>query len=85
MPKRRHRFVPDQTLLAIIIIFLLEGLLALGFLKDLSKENRALIVIASSVGIFNGFAGSIFISLFSKRLFVGARRIYERSYKVGRT
>jgi len=57
MPKQRHRAILDKTLLAIAAVFLLVGIIALGFLKTLSKENLALIVIVTSVGIIICFAG----------------------------
>jgi hypothetical protein len=68
MPRPRHRAILDRTLLAIIALFVLGGLIALGFLQDLSKENRALIVMTSSVGIIGCFVGLMFLSAFRKRL-----------------
>ena len=47
MPKYRHRAILEKTLLAIAAVFLLVGIIALGFLQTLSKENRALIVIVT--------------------------------------
>lgn len=76
MPRSRHRAILDRTLLAIIALFVLGGLIALGFLQDLSKENRALIVMTSSVGIIGCFAGLMFLSAFRKRL---RKRIWLRA------
>ncbi|MBN1451798.1 MAG: restriction endonuclease [Anaerolineales bacterium] len=76
MPKRRHRFVPDGTLLAIMALFVVGGLLALGFLGNLSKENRALIVITSNVVILGCFAVLIFLTAFRKQL---RRRVWLRT------
>lgn len=72
----RHRAILDRTLLAIIALLVLGGLLALGFLQDLSKENRALIVLASSVGIIGCFVGLMFLSAVRKRL---RKRIWLRA------
>jgi hypothetical protein len=52
------------------------GLIALGFLRNISKENRALILIISSVGIFGCLIGLIFIGAFWKRL---RKRIWLRA------
>jgi len=49
-------------------LFLIGGLIALGFLQNISRENRALIVIAGSVGILGCFACLILMSAFRKRL-----------------
>lgn len=42
--------------------------MALGFLKIVSEENRALFVIVSSLGIMGGIAALAFISTFWRRL-----------------
>ena len=76
MPKRGYRFTLDGTLLAIMALFLLGGLIAFGFLQNLSKENRALIVIASSIVILGCFTCLIFISAFRKWL---RRRVWLRA------
>jgi hypothetical protein len=57
-------------------LFGLGALVALGFLQDLSKENRALIIIASSIGILACFLSLIFISAFRKWL---RKRIWLRA------
>lgn len=59
MPGNRHRAIVEKTLLAVAAVFLLVGLAALGFLQTLSRENRALIVIVSSVGVIACFAGQM--------------------------
>jgi hypothetical protein len=51
-------------------------LIALGFLQNLSKENRALIVIASSVVMLGCFACLILMSAFRKRL---RKRVWLRA------
>ena len=68
MPRPRHRAILDRTLLATIALFVLGGLIALGFLQDLSKENRALLVTTSSVGIIGCYVGLMFLSAVRKRL-----------------
>jgi len=52
------------------------GLIALGFLQNLSKENRALIVMVSSIGMIGCLAGLIFISAFRNWL---RKRIWHRA------
>ncbi len=80
MPKRGYRLTPDAALLAIMALFLLGALIALGFLQNLSKENRALIVIFGSVGILGCFASLIFISAFRERF---RRRDWLRAMSAG--
>lgn len=76
MPKQGHRAILDGMLLAIMALLVLGGLIALGFLQNLSKENRALIVIISSVGIMSCLGGLIFISGFRKWL---RKRVWQRA------
>jgi hypothetical protein len=76
MPKRGYRFTLDGTLLAIMALFLLGGLIALGFLQNLSKENRALIVFASSGAILVCFTSLISVSAFRKWL---RKRVWLRA------
>ena len=76
MPRQRHRAILDGTLLTIMALFVLGGLIALGFLRNLSQENRALIVMASSVGMIGCLAGLIFISAFRKWL---RKRTWQRA------
>lgn len=68
MPRQRHRAILDGTLLAITALFVMGGLIALGFLRNISEENRALILIISSVGTFGCLIGLMFLSAFWKRL-----------------
>ena len=51
MAKRGHRTTLDRALLAITALFVLGGFMALGFLKNGSQENRALLFIVSSLGM----------------------------------
>lgn len=71
MAKRSHRTTLDRILLSITALFVLGGFMALGFLKNIAQENRALLVIAiivSSVGMVVGLAGLLFVSAFWRRL-----------------
>ena len=42
--------------------------MALGFLKNISQENRALLVMVSSFGMFASLAGLVLVSVFWRRL-----------------
>jgi hypothetical protein len=75
MPRLRHRAILDRTLLAITALFVLGGLIALGFLRNLSKEDRALVIIVSSIGIIGCMLGLMFVSSFWKRL---RKRTWQR-------
>lgn len=75
MPRLRHRAILERTLLAITALFVLGALIALGFLRNLSNEDRALIVIVSSIGIIGCFIGLMFISAFWKQM---RKRIWQR-------
>ncbi|HJR81507.1 MAG TPA: restriction endonuclease [Anaerolineales bacterium] len=66
MPKPGHRAILDGTLLVIMALLLLGGLIALGFLENVSKENRALIVMIISVGTIGCFGGLLFLSTFRR-------------------
>lgn len=68
MAKRSHRTTIDRILFAITALFVLGGWLALGFSKDNSGENRALLVLVSSLGILAGMMALVFVSTFWKRL-----------------
>lgn len=68
MHRYRYRAILEKTLLAITSLFVLGGLIALGFLTNLSQENRALIIMVSSIGIIGGYMGLVLISAFWKRL-----------------
>lgn len=76
MPKQKHQATLDKTLLAIAAVFLLVGIIALGFSQTLSSENRALIIIASSVGMLVCFAGLMSTNAFWKWL---RKRIWRRA------
>jgi hypothetical protein len=68
MAKRGHRTTLDRVLLAITALFVLGGFMALGFLKNVSQENRALLVMISSLGMFAGLASLLLVSVFWRRL-----------------
>ena len=71
MAKRGHRTTLDRILLAITALFVLGGFMALGFLNNVSQENRALLVtviIVSSFGMFACLAGFVFVSAFWRQL-----------------
>jgi len=76
MLRHRHRAILDGTLLALTALFVLGGLIALGFLRNISRENRALIVIVSGVGMIGCLVGLIFTSAFRKWL---RKRIWRRA------
>jgi len=68
MAKRGHRTTLDRILLAITALFMLGGFIALGFLKNVSQENRALIIMVSSFGMIGCLAALMFVSAFWRRL-----------------
>ncbi len=68
MAKRGHRTTLDRILLAITALFVLGGFMALGFLEDESQENRALIVIVSSLGTLGGLTALMLIHVLWIRL-----------------
>jgi len=76
MPGPRHRAILDRTLLGMTALFMLGGFIALGFLQNLSKENRALLVMVSSSGIIGCLLGLVFVSAFRKWL---RRRTWQRA------
>lgn len=71
MPRQRHRANLDRSLLGLTALFVIGGFVALGFLKNVSQENRALLVtviIASSFGMLACLAGLMLVSAFWRRL-----------------
>jgi hypothetical protein len=68
MAKRGHRTTLDRILLAITALFVLGGFMALGFLKNESQENRALLIIVSSLGILGGLIALMLINILWIRL-----------------
>lgn len=76
MPKQRKLVTLDGTLLALMALLVLGGLIALGFFQNVSRENRALIVMAISTGILGCFGGVIFIGAFRRRL---RKRVWVRA------
>lgn len=76
MPEPRHHAILDRALTAITFLFVTGGLIALGFLKDLSKENRALIIIISSVGMICSLFGFVVVSVLLRWL---RQRIWQKA------
>ena len=81
MPGQRHRVKLDGILIEIMALFVLGGLIALGFLPGISSENRALVVMAVSAGIFGCFAGLISLSAFRRWL---RKRTWQRAMALWR-
>jgi hypothetical protein len=76
MAKRDHRTILDRSLLAITALFVLGGFIALGSLKTLSQENRAFIVMMSSLGMIGGLAALMGVNAFWTRF---RRWIWQRA------
>jgi hypothetical protein len=89
MAKRGHRTTLDRILLAITALFVVGGFMALGFLKNASQENRALLIIVSSFGMLSGLAALLFVHAIWIRLrmwtWQRAMAGWHRRYQVGRT
>ena len=68
MPKPRPRALIESILFGLVVLCLFLGIWALVFFQDNSRENRALFIIGSSVGLLAGFSGLIFVRLFWKWL-----------------
>jgi len=75
MPKPKRRALLENILFGLAAICLAVGISALGFLGDLSRENRALLILISSVGVVVSVIGLFGIHLFWKWL---RRRTRER-------
>jgi hypothetical protein len=76
MPGQRQRVKLDGIIIAIMALLVLGGLMALGFLRDISRESRALVVMAISLGIIGCFAGLISLSAFRRWL---RKRTWQRA------
>jgi hypothetical protein len=68
MPRQSHRITLDRIFLSLTALFVLGGFMALGFLKIVSEENRAPVLIGSSLGIMSCLAAMLFISSVRRRL-----------------
>lgn len=68
MPRQGYRAILDETLFAITVLSVMGGLIALGSLRNISRENRALIILIGNVGTFGGVIRLMFVSAFWKRL-----------------
>ena len=68
MAKRGHRITLDRAFLAVTALFVLGGFMALGFLRNVSAENRAPLVMISSTGILVSLAGLMLLHVFWRRM-----------------
>jgi hypothetical protein len=89
MAKRGHRTTLDRILLAVTALFVLGGFMALGFLKNVSQENRALIIMVSSLGMIGCLAALMLVNAFWIRLrkwtWQRAMAGWHRKYQTGNT
>ena len=89
MAKRGHRTTLDRILLAITALFVLGGFMALGFLKNVSQENRALIILISSFGMIGCLAALMLVNVLWRRLrkwtWQRAMAGWHRRYQTGNT
>jgi hypothetical protein len=89
MAKRGHRTTLDRFLLAVTALFVLGGFMALGFLKNVSQENRALLIMFSSLGMIGCLAALMLVSAFWTRLrawtWQRAMAGWHRKYQTGNT
>lgn len=89
MPRQKYQVTLDSALLAITTLFVLGGLIALGFLRNLSEENRAQIILVSSLGIIGCLSGLAFLSPFKrwlrKRTWRRAMTAWSESSQAGHT
>ena len=89
MLKRGHRTTLDRILLAVTALFVMGGFMALGFLKNVSQENRALIIMVSSLGMIGCLAALMLVSAFWIRLrkwtWQRAMAGWHRKYQAGNT
>lgn len=89
MAKRGHRTTLDRILLTVTALFVMGGFMALGFLKNVSQENRALIIMVSSLGMIICLAALMLVSAFWTRLrtwtWHRAMAGWHRKYQAGNT
>jgi hypothetical protein len=89
MTKRGHRTTLDRILLAITALFVLAGFMALGFLKNVSQENRALIILITSFGMIGCLAAlmlaNVLWRLLRKWTWQRAMAGWHRRYQTGTT
>jgi hypothetical protein len=67
MSKHRFRFGPAELIFSLAALFFLGGLLALGFPQFYSTENRARILLISSLVLLSCFASLTFTRLYRKQ------------------
>ena len=67
MSKQRFRFGPPELIFALAALFFLGGLFALGFPQFYSTENRARIILTSSLVLIFCFALLVSIQLYRKQ------------------
>lgn len=68
MPQPRPRALIESTFFGLAALCLIMGVWALGFSQEVSREDRALLIIASSVGLLTSFASLIFVRFLWKWL-----------------
>lgn len=61
MPQPKPKALIERTLLVLAALSLVLGVWALGFLQDISSEDRALLIISSSVGVLGSFVGLLLV------------------------
>ena len=87
MAKRGHRTTLDRLLLAITALFVMGGFTALGFLKNIPQENRALLIMVSSLGMLACLVALMLVSAFWIRLrkwtWQRAMAGWHRKYQTG--
>lgn len=59
MPQPKPKALIESTLLGLAALCLMLGIWALGFFQDVSRENRALLIIVSSSGLLASFGGLV--------------------------
>ena len=79
MFRQRQQVKLDGIIVAIMALLVLGGLIALGFLRDLSRENRALVVMTISLGLVGCFAGLLFLGTLRRWL---RKRVWGRAMVV---
>jgi len=68
IPRPRSRALIEGLLFGVVVVCLLLGMWALGFFREVSRENRALLIIASNLGLLVSFAGLVSLRIFYRWL-----------------
>jgi hypothetical protein len=79
MSRQRQQVKLDGIIVAIMALLVIGGLIALGFLRDLSRENRALVIMAISLGLVGCFSGLLFLGTLRRWL---RKRVWGRAMLV---